>query len=373
MHTKHEKLVDLTIHNILSIRLINASSEDIHCVTRQLSASLSNSVTNPDLIIRFVDQLPTTVPVRYTNRREAGFADDQYFLFDGNTNPPRKVSIPFDLLGLHSEIVCESGISSIPLLDSCVNFVALLKGIVPLHAAAVRYKGSGVLMTAFPEGGKTSGLLALVDKGAQYISDDLVYAYNNTMYGSPTVLTLRGRHLTDLPDYKSKLSWKQRLRMDIIAFILMTDRNLRIKLKLDGLLGSTLKSIARIMSRRDYVEVDPKRLFLVDTENLTGNLDNILILASHDSSEMSATPLSGDELLERVTLIQIQDWEDLLLHYDGFRFAFPDKINAIIEELENKIKETLVPILQDKIGYVVYHPHPVSVPALFKTIEDLIK
>ncbi len=60
------------------------------------------------------------------------------------------------------EIVCERGRARVPLLTANVNLVVLGNGALPLHAAAFRFDGTGVLVTGWSKGGKTETLLAFM-------------------------------------------------------------------------------------------------------------------------------------------------------------------------------------------------------------------
>ncbi|MGH3032478.1 MAG: hypothetical protein ACRDNE_17280, partial [Gaiellaceae bacterium] len=61
---------------------------------------------------------------------------------------------------------------------------------------------------------------------------------------------------------------------------------------------------------------------------------------------------------------------DFLSYYLKFRFAFPNRINPIIEEAEHLERESLERVLAGKACYAVHHPYPVSIPALFDAMRS---
>ena len=56
---------------------------------------------------------------------------------------------------------------------------------------------------------------------------------------------------------------------------------------------------------------------------------------------------------------------DLISFYLKYRFAFPERSNPIIGQAEEVQRETLLKVLAGKDAYAVYHPYPVSIPALY--------
>ena len=55
-----------------------------------------------------------------------------------------------------------------------------------------------------------------------------------------------------------------------------------------------------------------------------------------------------------------------------FRFAFPEAANEVVEQAEETQRRMLEGLLQNKDTYVVYHPYPVPIPAMFESMSPLI-
>ncbi len=179
---------DFDLHGIVGIRLLNATPGDIAAVNRQLGPINKPLTRTPDIVIRFVDRLSFSSPVRYLGLDDAGFTDDAFLVFRGKHQARIRVQIPFDQIGnSQCEIVCESGVPAVPLLLPILNLTAISKGVLPLHASALIYDGKGILLTGWAKGGKTETLLAFAANGAEYVGDEWVYLSSDGqhMYGIP--------------------------------------------------------------------------------------------------------------------------------------------------------------------------------------------
>lgn len=73
-----------------------------------------------------------------------------------------------------------------PLLIALVNATALSKGVLPLHASAVTFEGTGPLVAGWSKGGKTEALLSFMRRGALYVGDEWVYLSADRIHGCRT-------------------------------------------------------------------------------------------------------------------------------------------------------------------------------------------
>jgi hypothetical protein len=111
------EISDFDLHGIVGIRLLNATPNDIEAVKRQLGPIQKSLSRTPDIIIRFVDQIPLSSSVRYLGLDDSGFTDDAFFVFRGKHQARVRVQIPFHQIGNGlCEIICESGAPAVPLL-----------------------------------------------------------------------------------------------------------------------------------------------------------------------------------------------------------------------------------------------------------------
>src|SRR5262245_51635903 len=165
--------IDYDLHGVVGIRLLDPSRGDARVVARQLGLPSRPLSREPDIVIRFVDELRLTSPLRYLGLEDSAFTEDAFLVLQDG--PGARTKIPLEDLGGRCEIVCESGLSGVPLLIAAINTTALAKGVVPLHASAFVHRGVGVLVTGWSKGGKTEALLAFASRGAEYVGDEWIY------------------------------------------------------------------------------------------------------------------------------------------------------------------------------------------------------
>ena len=137
-------VIDYDIHGLVGIRLLNPSASDADAVQRQLGPPQASLDREPDIVVRFEKNL-STARIRYVEVNESGVTEDGFFVLQSGRRPA-KVRIAFEQIGEHCEIVCESGLESVPLLTEIINLTVLKQKCVPLHASAFihqEYRSAG--------------------------------------------------------------------------------------------------------------------------------------------------------------------------------------------------------------------------------------
>ena len=370
----HLSAVDYDLHGLAGIRLLNASASDAAAVTRQLGPIQSPLTRAPDIVIRFVDRLPTTSRVRYLGVDEAGFTDDAFLVLHSKHKARARVRIPFEQIGQQCEIVCEAGLPAVPLLIPILNLTVLGKGALPLHASAFTYNGTGVLTTGWSKGGKTETLLAFMSRGARYIGDEWVYLSSDgrMMYGIPEPIRVWDWHLQYLPQYRALVGPGDRARLWAI----------RLAQSLEGAMPNgagkeffPVKAMRRMMpvlKRQSFVDIHPQKLFGKGFDTLAGVLDKIFFVVSHETPDVIVQPMDAGEIARRMVFSLQHERLDFMAYYLKFRFAFPGVSNELIERAEELQRQRLAQVLAGKTAYAVYHPYPAPIPALFDAISALL-
>jgi hypothetical protein len=361
---------DFDLHGLVGIRLLNASPSDVAAVKRQLGPIETPLSREPDILIRFVDRLPSSPTMRCLGL-DAWFDDDAFFVLGNGAKTNAKVQIPFEQIGQTCEIVCETGVRAIPLLIAIVNLTMLNKGVVPLHASAFIFEGVGVVVTGWAKGGKTETLLAFTERGATYLGDEWVYIGQDgkRLYGIPQPITVWDWHLKWLPRYQALVSRRDLLRMRSVQF---ADKLGHLMLRWSAG-GTDRQSIMRkalpVLKRQLTVNLPPQLLFGEDLRELTYGFDRLFFVASHDLPSTVVEPVEIEEVVKRMVFSLQYERLPLLSQYFKFRFAFPDKSNQLIESAEVRQRELLERAFAGKQTYAVFHPYPVPIPALFEAIR----
>ena len=166
--------VDLDLHGIVGIRLLDAQERDVRTVVRQIGPLVRPLDGEPDIVVRFVDELPDAGRMTYAGWPDCAATDEDFYLLRGREGVAARTLLPVDDVGSRCEIVCERRAGHVPHLLAVINMTALRRGVLPLHASAFTYRGVGVLATGWGKGGKTEVLLALAARGARYVGDEWV-------------------------------------------------------------------------------------------------------------------------------------------------------------------------------------------------------
>ncbi|MHC4900657.1 MAG: hypothetical protein ACYTGD_03260 [Planctomycetota bacterium] len=364
--------LDYDLHGLARVRLLGATPRDAAAVGRQLGLEPTEIDGDPDISIRFVDELPSRGPLRLLGLDDAGFTQDAFIVLRGRYKSRARVQIPFERIGRQCEIVCEHGAARIPLLTSILNLTVLGKGGLPLHAAAFRFNGMGILATGWSKGGKTETLLAFMAHGAAYVGDEWVYlsADGGRVFGIPEPIRVWSWHLQSLPRYRHALSRRDRVRLRLLTTLV---RGLR-RATADGArhLSSASRTINRItplLGKQLCVDVPPQRLFGRAACEGTGTSDRIFFTASQQAPEVSVRPINPQEVARRMVFSLQQEQQELMSYYWKFRFAFPDASNELIERSRELQHQELIRMLADKEAFDVRHPYPVELAALYDALR----
>jgi hypothetical protein len=360
--------VDFDVHGLAGIRLIDPSTVDAAAVRRQLGPLKVELDREPDIVIRFVDRLETSSRVRYLGLNEAGFTDDAFLVLQSKHKSPAKVEVDFAQIGRQTEIVCERGLRAVPLLIAVLNLTLLARGILPLHASAFVHEGTGVVATGWSKGGKTEALLAFAARGAEYVGDEWVYVSSDgtRVLGIPEPIRLWRWHLRQLPQYQALIRPGERARLRAIELLLSSDRTVR-RLGSETLIRGSSR-LAPLLKRQLHVDVDPERLF-GGIGALSAPFDRLFFLVSHEAPELTVEPVDPLDVAHRMVFSLQHERLDLMAAYLKFRFAFPDAANPLIEQAEELQRKALARAFADKPAYVVRHPYPFSLRALFEAMS----
>ncbi|MCI0395966.1 MAG: hypothetical protein L0332_31530 [Chloroflexi bacterium] len=366
--------VDYDLHGILGIRLLGATERDVAMVTRQIGPIGASLSREPDMVIRFVDRLPTTAPLRYLGVDDAGFTEDAFLVLRGKHKSQARVQIPFDQVGQRCEIICERGLTAVPLLMAIINLTMLGKGYLPLHASAFLYRGLGALATGWAKGGKTETLLAFMSQGAAYVGDEWVYLdrEGQQMFGIPEPIRVWQWHLDYLPQYQALLDRGTRARLKALEWLTgILDQPL-----LKGQGWRPFKMIRRarpLLQKQQYTHLSPLEAFGQACCPLAGPLDRLFFVVSHESAEVTVQPIEPEEISQRMVFSLQEEQQELNGYYRKFCFAFPTCRNELLECSAERQRHLLQQALAGKETYVVYHPYPAPIPRLFEVMGPLFE
>jgi hypothetical protein len=361
------EIVDYDVHGVVGIRLRNASRTDVAEVSKQIGPLQTISLDrDPDITINFVRDLPLGGTLTHVNFGQSGFASDSFTLRRGKS---ASAIIDFRQLGGTCEIICRSGSGPVPLLILIVGITALAKGFVPVHGSAFDQAGSGTMVVGWSKGGKTEALLAFGQRGATYVGDEwiLVSPDGSEAFGIPEHIRLWDWHLAQLSGRQKEFGAQKRLFFRSIQLLDWLVSRVPGRFQKCGAYAQ-LKHAMPALKRQLNVRVPPAEIFGEPTVRCSTPIDRIFFMLSHDSPEINIDP--ADPIQIAMSMAKSVQYEQLPLTsaYLESQFAFPEVCNPFLESLSERLVALLTTALSGKKAFVVRHPYPVSLAALYRAM-----
>jgi hypothetical protein len=222
------------------------------------------------------------------------------------------------------------------------------------------HEGTGVVATGWSKGGKTEALLAFASRGAEYVGDEWVYvpADGARVYGIPQPIRIWQWQLRQLPEYARLLGAGERARLRSLDALLGAER----------VLGLADGRVMTLLKRQRYVDVAPERLF-GQLGPMAAPFERLFFLMSHESDAVVVEPADPSEVARRMAFSLRHESLDLLAAYLKFRFAFPDASSHVVDHAAALEHDALSQALAGKPAFLVRHPYPVSLSALFEAMR----
>lgn len=378
--------VDFDLGGVVGLRLLDAGPREVAAVRRQLGPIQKPLAREPDVSVRFVERIPLSSGLRYIGLADAAFSDDAFLLLRGKHESRLRVQIPFERVGERCEILCERGLAAVPLLVPILNATLLAKGHLPLHAAAFVHRGRGVVATGWSKGGKTETLLAFLAQGARYVADEWLYLApaGAGMFGIPEPIRIWRWHTQSLPELRAHLSHAERARLALLGLVAGgMSRATAGGARHGSLATRTLNRATALVQKQLCVDLAPERLFAGRAAAGDGNRngaapgaapvlpERILFVVSHERPEIRVLPIAPQEVAERMLFSLAEEDQRLSSCYHKFRFAFPQRRNALLERAPELRRTLLHAALEGKQTFEVRHPYPVSLPELYRALAEV--
>ncbi len=365
-------VVDLDVHGIVGVRLVAATAKEAAKVARQLGAERTSLVREPDIVVHFTERLSTPA-ITFLGLNSTAFTDDGFYVLDKNDGEIQ-AQIPFDQIGGQCELLCTSGLDSVPLLMDIVRFSFLAKHHVPLHASAFRYGETGVLVMGWAKGGKTEALLAFANHGAQYVGDEWVMlsADGRRMYGLPVSVAIRDWHVEHIPNLVPRVSLEHRILFTVIRSLeglyAIWGRTPWRKSLLRRMLGKGLPRLRQQLIVRRH----PRDLFRDRYCEEGVAMDKLFLTMGHSEPDFRVTPADPSDIARRMVASVIYEHAQFFEYYEAFLFAFPHRRNAFLDDMDTLHEKLLCQALEGKEAYEVKHPYPFSFEDLFDAMRPFV-
>lgn len=352
----------------VGICLRNHTDADLRVVRKQLGMNDSRLTGEPDIVLRFEEQLEP--PSLHFADDATAFSADKFFVRQRKEQV--FLQIPVQDVGAHCELVCRRGVAAVPMLDSIVKLTALSKGILPLHASSFVFREQGAFVSGLAHSAKTTTLMGFMAHGAQCIGDDTAYLdRNGRLMGDMTAISVSDRHLADLPELRSAVSYRQRLAINTAVALTRSISLAPGYGNGQSSLSRGLRKLGRILTTRRSVDVPRDRLFSSDSLCDSHSLHHAILSLAHDCPQVVVEEISRDEFVDRLVYVIVREFDDLTTLYQKFRFAFPSRRNLLLEQLADKIRDVAMERLTEPTFHAVHHPYPVSPRSMFDALRPL--
>ncbi len=363
-YSSSAEVVDFDLHGIVGIRLLNPSAEDVRGVEGQVGPMREPLDGWPDLTIHFVDAIAHG-PLSFVDWKGSAFDRNSFYLLgkDGATPLCR---VELEHVGSCCELEVQRGAGWVPLLIHLVNIIALSKGFAPVHASAFAHNGEGNLVMGWSKGGKTEALLAFDKHDGQYVGDEWIWVSSDgrSVFGVPEKVRLWEWHLRQLPRAAAAAGRKR-----VLAF-----RTVRaLQEALDGIKNPVIAAPMASLKRRLWVRLKPSDIFASCVAGYDAPLNKVFLFVTHDSPEVTLEPGDPLDVAERMSWSTHHEQAPLLAAYQAYRFAFPERSNAFIENARELERERLRTALAEKPTYIVRHPYPVCLEHLYRVMRPCVE
>ena len=353
---------DFSIHGVLGIRMINPAPVDAATIARQLGVRPGRAYAEPDIVLKFVERLPTRGSC-YVGSKGPGVDRDGRLVVRRGAH---RAAIDLGGIGGTCEILCESGIGSVPLLESIADVTILGKGYATLHASAFVHRDRTIVATAWAHGGKTTALLAFTEHGADYLSDDRVWIRGDgeEVYGFSTDLTPKEWQLGQLSSLAAERTVARRLGLYLLRRIEATCAR-----RAPVLPARVLGKAVNHARRRLLPPAQPERLF---DRTVTGPAERphaVFVMLRHEGPEIVVEPLSGRCLVTCAAVSVQHDQRELFEQYRALRFGAPTRPNRCLQSAARLHREILTSALRGTRAYIVRHPPTVCLAELYRAME----
>jgi len=364
-----EQIVDFNLHDIVGIRFINPRWETAVAYTNQFAPALSPLKREPDIIVRFQDELAPPA-LRYAGLNFAGFTRDAFYLLD-KTQGSITAQIPFEKIGQCPEIVCPANTGSIPLLRDIINFTCLSKGYIPLHASAFLYDSVGIVVMGWPKGGKTGAMLAFMNQGARYVGDEWIILSGDgqKMFGLPAPVAVSDWQFKHIPGLMPKLSAGQRILFGSIHLLEAVYNRVGNGRARQLFPIKLLKKGLPSLKRQLKITKPPQVLFKDRFDELAAAPDKLFLIMSHSQAEIDVQPCNPLTLARQMAQANEYEQKEFFDYYKAFQFSFPHLKNELLDNIASRQSTLLSRALTGKETYLVLHPYAGPLVALFERIR----
>jgi len=345
-----------------TVALVDAPEHHLRAVVAALGPSAGPAAERDDLTVRFVDRL-TTRPALTRLGSDAAYDDERFYLVgEGGA----LAAVDLARAGEPLEIVCERRLPRIPLLVPLLAVRLAATGRALVHAASFRHRGRGVLVAGWQGGGKSETLLPFMAHGAEHLADEWTAVEpGGTMVGVRGDVQVWDWQLRQLPALRPQVPRAARARMRVASAVLGAAAGR------GGPVGRVADLLRPGLEHNARRSLAPEALFGDRAATGTTAIDVALLAVVADDPQTAVRPIPAAEIAARMPASLVHERRELLDAYAMYRFAFPGQTSAVLEAGPEPERRVLEAALAGADTYVLAHPKPLALEALFSAAEPV--
>jgi len=364
--------VDFDLGGVVGVRLLGAAPADLSSARQVLGTPVRRLDREPDIAVHVSGGWEPRSP-SWVEPGRSGFAAEGFFALKLGRHHTR-TRLSLDGACDRWELSCASVAAALPLLLPLVRLASLRNGAVALHAAAFVVDGRGVIASAWPHGGKTTALLAFMERGGRYVADDWVLLSGDgaRMVAVPGPVTISDAHARS-PLVSRHSRGAADLRRRAAGWAGRTLPALLPARGREGAFGKATGRLAGALARRAERRFDPAELF---GETLREAPPAVLfLLMRHESPDVRIEPMETAPAATRLACASVHEDLPFLSLCHGYQFAFPgsDGVRFFTRDAqalrEQRLHEALAPLR----AFLVRHPRGVDPAVLHAAMAPLIE
>ncbi|MFA9431370.1 hypothetical protein [Egicoccus sp. AB-alg2] len=363
---------DVSVHGVVTLRFVDAPWRFAdRFTTRWQRYLLPAAGADPDLVVRFADVAPPSPS--FVGQRWCAVDESGLFVLD-EVDGRALARLPLDEFGSTAEIRCRRDVTAVPFLVEAICLAFLARGYVPLHGSAVVHEGRGVVFMGWPKGGKTGALLGFVGHGARFVGDEwvLLSPDGSAVLGLPLSLSVSAWQLPYLGIAPATLPGGKRRLFRAVAGLewvaRATARGRLARSEPVTLLHKALPTLRRQLR----VSRPPAAWFPDRIGPVTAPVDVLFLVEGHAAPDVRVEREPPARLARRMVHANAYEWRPLLDRYRAFRFAHPDRRNALLDDLEARLGPPMAAAMAGTPAYRVRHPYGGSLDVLYAAIAPYV-
>jgi len=326
--------VFLNIHNLVAIRIENASSEAKRLIQCEFGRFRMETLDRPDAHITFVDRINIAGRLVFVGS-SAAYDKERFYLHD---HAGSLVAFPYETLGNSVGYVeCEKDLDldlfHWGVMRPIIMFNLLSRDSALVHSSSLFHRGIGVLLPAWGFAGKTNLLLRFLKDGAEYISDDwTIVTKDGLMLSFPTSINVLGYNLAEFPELSAYGDWNARVRNFLYKRLATSFWWLQRSGVKFGKWEKRIKS--EIWNLNKKIRIPYERMFPKGHVRDKCPIDQVFMLAPSNIDRIRIEDTKPENVARKMAYCLLYERDIVADHYNMFRFAFPERRNSLVEDKE---------------------------------------